>query len=52
MKTYKPFSLIMRDYINAIGLLSVHLMKMFQLQKIQDTEIEGEMIINSENMKI
>ena len=27
MKTYKPFSVIMRDHLTATDLLSVHLMK-------------------------
>jgi hypothetical protein len=36
MKTYKPFSLIMRDCLTATDLLSVHLMKMVLLQKIQN----------------
>ena len=36
MKTYKPFSFIMRDHLTAPDLLSVHLMKMFLLQKIKN----------------
>jgi len=36
MKTYKPFSFIIRDHLTATDLLSVHLMKMFLLQKIQN----------------
>ena len=52
MKTYKPFSLIMRDHLTATDLLSVHVMKMFLSQKIQNIKRDGEMKINSENVWI
>ena len=50
-KTYYPFSLIIRDYYKATGLLSDHLRKMLQLQMIQNIETRGETIINSENIR-